>query len=201
MLGPSELFAVHSEIRDFLEFEWSKCEGDGSGLAALAIEIDQISSPFRQYGAKVPETFLPQLLPVIGVFCGRTRDRVFQVTREQFLAVLPATHLRGAKHVALRIIEGIAATPPPPETAASVPGLTASIGVAVTRPPEKRGPGSLVEKAERALVLAQEKGGNCYYAFGPTAKPPSLADGIRDWVQGLMTPGAGAAKSERRKRW
>jgi diguanylate cyclase (GGDEF)-like protein len=88
----------------------------------------------------------------------RPADRLVRLGGEEFCVLLPDTDLAGAKNVAARLIQAIAANPVQAGNGEPLPGVTISLGLAQMAP--DTGPDDLIAAADKALYRAKNEGRN-----------------------------------------
>ena len=88
----------------------------------------------------------------------RPGDVVARYGGEELVALLPNTDVEGARHIAERIRDAVAATRIPHEASSVDRHVTVSIGVAATIPSAAAKRETLIERADLALYRAKELG-------------------------------------------
>lgn len=153
--------ALHQErLAEALKREWEQCAQDQTPLALLAVRINNFDSLVPQHGNEAISSLLQTVAGVVRVFSIRRRDRTFRWDDATFLALLPATALSGASHMAERIVRTVRDLH---ITAPSSPGagrLSVSVGGNVTIPVPGNLTDDFVRKACAALPPAGESVGH-----------------------------------------
>lgn len=155
-----------------LRHEWQRCAREDTPLAALMVNLDRFRDFNASHGHAAGDECLQAVAGAMQAHCIRARDTVARWNGAQFVALLPATHAQGARHVGNRIIEAMRDFAAGRTKAPDSLPVSASVGVAVTIPDDQTSPESLLEKAERALNAAREQGGDRVIG-GSTAPMPS----------------------------
>jgi two-component system, cell cycle response regulator len=125
-------------------------------ISLILVDIDKFKSLNDLYGHLVGDRVLQT---VAGLFRAnlRRRDKAGRFGGDEFLIVMPETGLRGARHAAERIREGIETSV---KSDLGLPSeVTASLGVASVRSDEAT-PEELLEIADTALYRAKALGRN-----------------------------------------
>lgn len=140
-------------ISESLEREIRRAERHGSPLAVLMIDLDGLKTINDRHGHAAGDSLLKHVAGRIGAVL-RQFDGAARVGGDEFVVMLPATHLAGARQVARRLAESIR------EDAAMFQNcrlpITVSIGVAEWRP--GWGAKELIEAADQAMYLAKGQG-------------------------------------------
>ncbi len=140
-------------IQESLEKEIRRAERYGTTLAILMIDLDGLKAINDQYGHTAGDCVLRH---VAGRISGVLRqfDGAARVGGDEFIVMLPATNLKGAQHVARRLLESIRQGGPSYHDA-TLP-VTASIGVAEWQPGCDAA--RLIEAADQAMYTAKQNG-------------------------------------------
>jgi diguanylate cyclase (GGDEF)-like protein len=167
-----------------LRAECERARRDGEPLSLLLIDVDYFKRYNDRYGHVAGDACLRQVAAALQSVTQRPADRVARYGGEEFALLLPQTHLAGARALAQRAIDVVAALHI--EHAGSPLGrvVTVSVGAAAAR---RTADGThtqltadaLVDAADRALYAAKGAGRGRYCAFGQAAHPvlpPAVAD-------------------------
>ncbi|MFT3859411.1 MAG: 7TM diverse intracellular signaling domain-containing protein [Aquabacterium sp.] len=155
---------------------WRHAQRWGEPLAALMIDIDHFKRVNDEHGHLVGDEALRQIALVLQKIVQRPGDEAVRYGGEEFLVLLPNTHLAGAAHVAENIrrqVEALALS----ADGKAVP-LTVSVGVACVHATAEGQPQALINAADQLLYQAKQQGRNrCALhpeARGITAARPAL---------------------------
>jgi diguanylate cyclase (GGDEF)-like protein len=129
-------------------------------LSLIMIDVDHFKRFNDQYGhldgdecLRVLAETMQQSLQRPGEFCARFGG-------EEFLVVLPETHLQGAKMVALRIQNKVAKLAIPHADSPTSPVVTVSLGVSSLNSDPVVSADQLIQRADEALYQAKQQGRN-----------------------------------------
>jgi diguanylate cyclase (GGDEF)-like protein len=128
-------------------------------LALLLLDLDGFSSVNEEFGRDVGDEMLQHVSTILNA-ATRTLDLVARYGGEEFAVLMPETNEMGAMIVAERLrmdLEGLLMLP-------LLRPLTASIGVALLQPEEKRE--SYYSRAGRAVKFSKANGKNCITMAG-----------------------------------
>lgn len=138
-------------LHHFLEeknLRWSSLEG----CSMLVIDLDNFKSINDTHGHVIGDT----LLQNFGIFLKsffRRSDKIIRYGGDEFVILLPQTHLKAASRIALNLQESLKKTPFPMSDI-----LTVSVGVAQLQKDE---PGKTwLSRADSALLTAKRSGKN-----------------------------------------
>ena len=137
--------------------EMKRAKRSGEPISVILCDLDHFKSINDRYGHEAGDNALAAVAVVLrGAL--RETDGLARWGGEEFMAILPATHARGADEVAERMRAGVAATHFP----RLVSGATISLGVAtITRVVDLGGAwDSLVKEADQHLYRAKKAGRN-----------------------------------------
>lgn len=144
-------------------------------LAAILVDLDH----FKQYndtqGHAAGDMALRRVAELLKSSLRGKSDHAFRFGGEEFLLLLPRTHLEQAAALAERLrksVEGEAI----PHPAAPVGILTASFGVAAMEPDGADAVARLIESADVALYEAKRAGRNCIFASPASVAPETAAN-------------------------
>ena len=143
----------------FLSREWRRAQREEMSLGLLLLDIDHFKSFNDRYGHPAGDICLARVAAAIVTAASRPSDLVARYGGEEFVAILPATELEGAVHLAEHIRLAVAALDI--QHLDSPCGVvTISIGAAVIIPRPSMAPGALVDNADNALYTAKHAGRN-----------------------------------------
>jgi diguanylate cyclase (GGDEF)-like protein len=143
-----------------IEAELNRALRHGSPMALLMIDIDHFKEVNDRFGHGAGDRVLQHLGSVLRQSC-RVYDIPGRYGGEEFCLLLPETKLENTFGVAERIRHRFEATPI--QGGEGAIRVTASVGIAaLDNIPEEAvfGPSSLIERADRAVVSAKERGRN-----------------------------------------
>jgi diguanylate cyclase (GGDEF)-like protein len=161
---------------DFLlEREWERVRRASAPLSLLMIDIDHFKRYNDHYGHPQGDDCLRQVAQTIQALVHRPADAFARVGGEEFVALLPDTDEAGARYVAQRIVEAVAARMIPHAHSLVVPYVTVSVGGSTVVWPADAaaGPGQrpgrtplwrsadLLQCADKALYAAKHAGRGC----------------------------------------
>jgi diguanylate cyclase (GGDEF)-like protein len=162
------LFASHDGLtglfnrREFdvaIEREWQTGLRDGTPVALLMLDVDSFKAYNDRYGHQLGDEVLRQVAATLRETCGRPRDVVARYGGEEFVALLPATPVDGALHLAENVRRGIA-----DRRIAHAAGehavVTVSIGLSTMVPTSERSPADLLRAADMLMYEAKRGGKN-----------------------------------------
>ncbi len=161
------LTRVHNRrtFESHLESEWRRMARAQAPLAVLLIDVDHFKKLNDAYGHPTGDECLKLVAAALQKSIQRPADLVARYGGEEFSVLLPGTDADGARVLAERMrsaVEGLAFE----HRASSLGRVTISVGLAATVPTLDRPAHGLVERADRALYLAKERGRNRLAADG-----------------------------------
>jgi diguanylate cyclase len=149
-----------ARLEAYLEQEFRGAVRHGSHLSVLFCDIDHFKNVNDTLGHPVGDKVLVRVAELLGDRL-RQRDLVARYGGEEFIMILPNTPGPGAKVVAERIREKLAATKIDLDGGQTI-SVTMSIGTAtLTRPNDYESPATLIYAADQALYEAKRSGRNC----------------------------------------
>lgn len=151
-------------IEEFGEGELNKAIRKDLPFCIILLDIDYFKSVNDQHGHKAGDVVLKQVAKILS---GEIRDydRVGRWGGEEFILILPETHIREALIVAERMRSRIADTQISLENEASI-SVHISLGVACTNK-QKNSLSTLIDRADQALYQAKQNGRNQVCVFKP----------------------------------
>lgn len=144
-----------------LEHYCNECTKTGSWISAIMIDIDYFKNYNDFYGHICGDTCLKRIASAVSQSVKHSSDFVARYGGEEFYAVLPYTTLDGAKEVANRIMQNIAALKIPHEDSQVSEYVTVSIGLTTTVPTPDVKIINLLKTCDTALYEAKAAGRNC----------------------------------------
>ncbi len=136
----------------------ARARRDGTGLAALMLDLDHFKRINDQYGHPVGDQVIKFMADVLRVSV-RDTDLAARVGGEEFMVLLPGTRLEAALEVAEKIRLRVLQPPPLLLAQVSMP-ISVSIGVASYAPGQVGGFAALYSQADLALYQAKQQGRN-----------------------------------------
>lgn len=191
-------FTPMSQFEQCLREEWMRCLAAGKPLAILRAEIDGADAIEARVGSAPAREIFESAAERVRSYCLRRRDRVFAVDEHKFIALLPATHPEGTRHVAVRIASTVRRSVKESGHAAAGDMLKVAVGAAVCVPGDETVPQSLVELASEALGKSHAQGAPC--VLGPDG--PVLPGARREvvWMRSVRGKSVGAAAGNQDRR-
>ena len=160
-------------FNESMEREWKRAIREQIDLSVLMIDVDNFKRYNDTYGHLAGDEVLKSVAEMMRKGASRPADIPARFGGEEFVVLLPATPLAGARHVGNRIcraVEGLHL----PHSASSVGAyVTISIGAAATAP--ARGDADflrLIETADKALYEAKRTGKNRVMSCDSSASEP-----------------------------
>ena len=148
-----------------LDFEWMKAQQHDSELSLLMIDVDHFKLFNDTYGHPEGDACLSRLGETLSAVAGETNGFAGRYGGEEFCLLLPNTDTKRALEIGEMVrtaVQNLAM----PHCTSSFLTVTASVGVASTKPNEKQQPGDLVEAADAALYAAKHRGRNTVVEHG-----------------------------------
>lgn len=143
------------------EKEMGRARRYGLNLGCLMLDVDFFKKINDNYGHQAGDRVLQEIAHILKRML-RESDLVGRYGGEEFIALLPETGEEGAKQVAERIREAIAAERFQTDTGQPIP-VTLSVGVAcyrVEESPEIENLDQIIKRADNALYRAKQTGRN-----------------------------------------
>ena len=148
-----------------LDFEWMKAQQYDSDLSLLMIDVDHFKLFNDTYGHPEGDACLSRLGETLAAVAGETMGFAGRYGGEEFCLLLPNTDARRALEIG-EMVRSAVQDLAMPHCTSSYLSVTASVGVACTRPSEKQQPGDLIEAADAALYAAKHRGRNSVVEHG-----------------------------------
>lgn len=143
-----------------LQLEWHRAKRNNTMLSLLMIDIDFFKLYNDTYGHLAGDDCLRSVAKAMADVMCRGGDMVARYGGEEFACVLADTDSAGARSVAERIIEEIAALRIPHAASSVAPHVTVSIGFCTTLPGTLHTCEQLLSCADRNLYQAKLTGRN-----------------------------------------
>jgi diguanylate cyclase (GGDEF)-like protein len=122
--------ANRRKFDESLEREWRRARRKADPLALLMIDVDHFKLFNDHYGHTAGDACLRRIAQAISRASARPADLVARYGGEEFVALLPLTPRAGAAHVALAVLDAVAALCIEHIASSTAPYLTVSIGAA-----------------------------------------------------------------------
>ena len=148
-----------------LDFEWMKAQQYDSDLSLLMIDVDHFKLFNDTYGHPEGDACLSRLGETLAGVAAETMGFAGRYGGEEFCLLLPNTDAGRALEIGEMVRSAVQDLAMPHSTS-SYQTVTASVGVACTRPNEKQTPGDLIEAADAALYAAKHRGRNAVVGHG-----------------------------------
>ncbi|NHZ96969.1 EAL domain-containing protein [Massilia sp. CCM 8734] len=165
---------------DRLGHETRKADRGAAFLALLFIDLDHFKQVDERLGHALGDLVLIEASRRIAN-CVRSSDTLARMQGDQFTVVLSGLdHVGSVERIAHAVVAALAM---PFELGGEKAFLSASIGIALY-PPDGRDVGHLLERAERAMVVAKHAGGHQFSYVTPDLQQAaqarqSIADDLR----------------------
>ncbi|MDD1014306.1 response regulator [Pseudomonas rubra] len=143
-----------------LELEWRRAMREQAQLSLLMVDVDYFKSFNDTFGHLAGDEALRKVAEAIRASCARPSDLPARYGGEEFALVLPNTSPGGARLIAEKLRQTVAAmniahTTPNPDSV-----LTVSIGLATLTPSIGSHCRQLISAADKGLYLAKNNGRN-----------------------------------------
>jgi diguanylate cyclase (GGDEF)-like protein len=152
-----------------LDFEWMKAEQYDSELSLLMIDVDHFKLFNDTYGHPEGDACLSRIGETLAEIAAETMGFAGRYGGEEFCLLLPSTGVRRALEIGEMVRAAIQSLAVPHATS-SYQIVTASVGVASTKPNHAQRPGELIEAADAALYAAKHRGRNAVVEHGCVRK-------------------------------
>ncbi len=145
---------------EYFEQQWQQMVREQLPLSLLLCDIDFFKQFNDTYGHPMGDTCLRRVAGAIDRTLQRPGDMAARYGGEEFIAILPQTSSTGARIVADRIQLELQRLQIPHAQSSIGEFVTMSIGIATTVPTATGSPTALLEKVDRCLYLAKQRGRN-----------------------------------------
>lgn len=144
-----------------LDIEWSNALRNKQPLSVILIDIDYFKQYNDHYGHIQGDDCLKRVATALSKVGTRARDFFARYGGEEFILVLPETDTESAQRVAERCRAAIFKEQIPHEKSDAGQILTISLGIGTITPTHHDNQLAFVEKVDRQLYLAKQRGRNC----------------------------------------
>jgi len=148
-------------FNSIIETEWANALRNHQPLSLIMIDIDYFKQYNDHYGHIQGDDCLRRVAQVLSAAATRARDFLARFGGEEFVLVLPETDAEAAKNVAERCRSLIFKEQIFHEKSQVSQLLTVSLGVGTIIPMRSDTPLMFVDKVDRRLYQAKQKGRNC----------------------------------------
>lgn len=144
-----------------LEMEWANARRNNHPLSVILLDIDYFKQYNDYYGHIHGDNCLKRVAQILGAAVNRPRDFLARFGGEEFVLVLPETDAQSARKIAQRCFDLIAAERIAHSQSQISNILTASFGIGSIIPSRDDESIDFIEKVDKRLYQAKEKGRNC----------------------------------------
>jgi diguanylate cyclase (GGDEF)-like protein len=148
-----------------LDFEWMKAQQYDTELSLLMIDVDHFKLYNDTYGHPEGDACLTKLGETLSGIAADTMGFAGRYGGEEFCLLLPNTDSARAREIGETVRAAVQELRLPHITS-SHEVVTASVGVACTKPNDTQRPGDLIEAADAALYAAKHGGRNAVVEYG-----------------------------------
>lgn len=145
---------------EYLELEWRRAIRDQLQISLLMIDVDYFKSYNDSYGHLEGDEALRKVAGAIRDVCGRPSDLPARYGGEEFALVLPNTTPGGARLLAEKLRQTVAALAIRHNAPEADSRLTVSIGLATITPQAGTTSRQLILDADKGLYVAKNNGRN-----------------------------------------
>ncbi|MGI4837585.1 MAG: diguanylate cyclase [Janthinobacterium lividum] len=145
---------------EYLELEWRRAMRDQTQLSLLMIDVDFFKSYNDNFGHLEGDEALRKVADAIREASSRSSDLPARYGGEEFALVLPNTSPGGARLVAEKLRQSIAALKIAHNAPVEDSFLTVSIGLSTMTPAQSTSCRLLISAADKGLYLAKHNGRN-----------------------------------------
>ena len=142
-----------------LNVEWKQAIREQTQISLLMMDLDKFKSFNDTYGHQQGDLVLKKTAEVLTMSLRRPADFTARWGGEEFIVLLPNTHMDGAIDVAEKIRAEVEKTPISFPDSKEV-NITISIGVASMAPDKTSSMDAFISNSDKALYLAKEAGRN-----------------------------------------
>jgi two-component system chemotaxis family response regulator WspR len=143
-----------------LEMEWKRGAREQTPLSVLMIDVDSFKRFNDTYGHPAGDEALKKVARAMQQSAARSTDVAARFGGEEFVLMLPATPLEGAKAVGEELRVRVQDLKIPQSASGVAECVTVSVGVASMVPNHEDSPLRLIEVADKALYKAKGAGRN-----------------------------------------
>ena len=148
-----------------LDFEWMKAQQYDSELSLMMIDVDHFKLFNDTYGHPDGDACLSRIGETLSAVAAETMGFAGRYGGEEFCLLLPNTEAVRALEIG-EMVRAAVQDLAMPHATSSHQTVTASVGVAATRPTTAQRPGDLIEAADAALYAAKHRGRNAVVGHG-----------------------------------
>jgi diguanylate cyclase (GGDEF)-like protein len=148
-----------------LDFEWMKAQQYDCELSLLMIDVDHFKLFNDTYGHPEGDVCLSKLGETLAGIAADNMGFAGRYGGEEFCLLLPNTDLARALEIG-EMVRAAVQNLAMPHATSSYQTVTASVGVACTKPNDAQRPGDLIEAADAALYAAKHRGRNAVVEHG-----------------------------------
>jgi diguanylate cyclase (GGDEF)-like protein len=148
-----------------LDFEWMKAQQYDSELSLLMIDVDHFKLFNDTYGHPEGDVCLSRLGETLAGIAAETMGFAGRYGGEEFCLLLPNTGAVRALEIG-EMVRAAVQNLAMPHATSLYQIVTASVGVACTKPNDAQRPGDLIEAADAALYAAKHRGRNAVVEHG-----------------------------------
>lgn len=148
---------------EHFEREWQRLAREHQPLSLILLDVDYFKRYNDYYGHQQGDECLLRLAQTLELLTHRSADLVARYGGEEFAIVLPGTHAEGAIAVSERVQTAIQALAIPHCQSQVRDTVSVSMGIASTQPTVADFPELLIERADKALYQAKQRGRNQYF--------------------------------------
>lgn len=149
------LTQVYNRLKghELLQSEITRCNRYGQECAIIMLDVDFFKQVNDTYGHNIGDAVLVQLVKLLAREI-RSVDVLCRWGGEEFLVLMPQIDAEGAKNAAERLRAVVEATP-------FTQGLRQTASFGVTTYKQGESPEAFIDRADKALYEAKQKGRNC----------------------------------------
>jgi len=158
--------ANRRHLDQVLETEFARLTRSGALLSLIMIDIDYFKQFNDTYGHVMGDECLRTVGHLLARLAGRAPDLATRFGGEEFLIVLPETDAAGARMLAKRLRESVAALAIAHASSPAARHVTVSVGVLTVHPATIDNAQTAVSEVDRQLYAAKQQGRNRVVASG-----------------------------------
>ena len=145
---------------EYLELEWRRATREQTQLSLMMIDVDYFKMYNDSFGHLEGDEALRQVAKAIRASCSRPSDLPARYGGEEFALVLPNTSPGGARLLAEKLRQTVAAMNIPHNAPTQGSTLTVSIGLSTVVPQVGSHSRQLIQSADQGLYAAKHNGRN-----------------------------------------
>ncbi len=149
-------------FNEYFEQQWQRLNVAQKPLSLIICDVDDFKLYNDIYGHVQGDRCLVEVAQALQQSTRQTIDLVARYGGEEFAIILPNCNLRGAKRVALDVIQRVKQLKIPHQGSSTTGYVTVSLGVASTIPSDESSPKQLLQEADELLYRSKQKGRNTY---------------------------------------